>query len=224
MKIFLLPILTCSLFVVSCGGIPPSTDGGSAAYTSFDLPASRPSNPNNVQVKVSLQNQAAYVMEGSRPLLVMPLSVGKPQNPTPTGNFRIYNKEAKRRANTHGFAYQGNAIFATYRNKKPDGWNFIGTPMPYWCEFTPAYGFHTGWMKHSPCTHGCLRMHENLAPKFFHLVREGTPVSIRHSQPEDGTIGRNIPRPPDAGPLKDYPRSFYLGDGYYTKHKTPTFQ
>lgn len=95
--------------------------------------------------------------------------------------------------------------------------------MPYWCEFKPNYGFHTGWIKHHPCTHGCIRMHENLAPKFFRLVSVGTPVHIAYSQPEDSSYG-NLSLPPDAGPLPDYPTSMYTGNGYFKQHKSPSFQ
>jgi hypothetical protein len=66
-------------------------------------------------------------------------------------------------------------------------------------------------------------MHENLSPKFFRLVKVGTPVSIAYSQPEDATHG-NIPLPPDAGPLPDYDASMYLGDGYFKQHKTPHYE
>lgn len=212
------------LALVSCSGPGGGGAGGSshARYTAYDLPAKRPLSPANVRVKVSLKNQAAYVLEGGEPLLVMPISVGTASTPTPRGSFRIFNKEHHHRANSHGYAYNGNQATKTYLSKKPPGWSFKGTPMPYWCEFKANYGFHTGWMKPYPCTHGCIRMHENLAPKFFQLVRVGTPVHIAHSQPEDATFGRNIPRPPDAGPLPDYPPQFYLGSQYFTKHKTPT--
>jgi hypothetical protein len=94
--------------------------------------------------------------------------------------------------------------------------------MPYWCEFKPNYGFHTGWVKHHPCTNGCIRMHENLSPKFFRLVSVSTPVNISYSQPEDAAAG-NIPLPPDSGPLPDYADSMYVGDGYFTQHKSPTY-
>ncbi len=205
------------LALASCSA-PPGGFGGSGRYAAYDLPSSKPNNPSNVRVKVSIRNQAAYVMEGTRPLLVMPISVGTSSNPTPRGTFRIFKKEHRHRANSHGYAYNGNSSVKTYLAKKPAGWKFKGTPMPYWCEFKSNYGFHTGWMKPYPCTYGCLRMHENVSPKFFSLVRVGTPVTISTTQPEDATIGRNIPRPPDAGPLPDYPPSFYLGDGYFTKH------
>jgi len=208
----------------SCGVKSKSTGGGGvAAYQAYDLPAKLPKNPANVRVKVSLSKQRTYVMEGNDVLMTMPVSVGTASKPTPTGTFRIYNKEAKRRANTHGYAYKGDEIRQTYLAKKPAGWSFKGTPMPYWVEFKSAYGFHTGWVKHQPCTHGCIRMHENLAPKFFRLVNVGTTVNIAQSQPEDATHG-NIPLPPDAGPLPEYDvRSMYLGDGYFSRHKSPKF-
>jgi len=209
-------------FMSSCTSVP-SSGSGLAAYQAYDRPTKLPTNPNNVRIKVSLSKQRTYVMEGSEILLAMPVSVGKPGSATPSGNFRIFNKTAKRRANTHGYAVKGNSVKKVRLSDKPSGYSFKGTPMPYWAEFKPAYGFHTGWVKHTPCTLGCIRMHENLAPKFFRLIKVGTPVNIAYSQPEDATFG-NIPLPPDAGPLPDYPVSMYLGDGYFTRHKTPVFQ
>jgi hypothetical protein len=201
------------------------TGGGSglAAYHAYDRPAALPNNPDRVRVKVSLSRQRTYVMEGDRMLLVMPVSVGTPDARTPSGNFTIFNKVHRKRANSHGYATNGTQVKKTMIGSKPAGWSFKGTPMPYWCEFKTHYGFHTGWVKHHPCTHGCIRMHENVAPKFFRLVKLGTPVNIAYSQPEDSTHG-NIPLPPDAGPLPDYPASMYLGDGYFTRHKTPVYE
>jgi hypothetical protein len=197
---------------------------GLAAYQAYDRPAKLPSNPAAVRVKVSLSKQRVYVMEGSEMLLAMPVSVGTPSAPTPTGNFRINDKIAARRANTHGYAYSGNQVKQTYLAKKPSGWSFKGTPMPYWCEFNNAsYGFHTGWIKHSPCSHGCIRMHENLSPKFFRLVSVGTPVSIAYSQAEDAQWA-NMKLPPDSGPLPDYPVSMYLSDAYFSQHKKPKYE
>lgn len=205
----------------SCSNIP-SGGSGLAAYHAYDRPTKLPKNPSAVKVKVSLSKQRTYVMEGSEVLLSMPVSVGAPGSTTPSGNFTIFNKVEKKRANTHGYAYSGNQVKKTMLSSRPPGWSFKGTPMPYWCEFKANYGFHTGWVKHTPCTHGCIRMHENLAPKFYRLVKVGTPVSIAYSQPEDSTLG-NIPLPPDAGPLPDYAGTMYTGDGYFTQHKSPKY-
>lgn len=195
-----------------------------ARYDAYDRPATLPTNPSKVRVKVSLKNQLAYVMEGSKPLLIMPITVGTAKDPTPRGNFRIYHKEHYRRANTHGYAYKGNIVRPAYLRNKPSGWSFKGTPMPYWCEFKSAYGFHTGWMKPFPASHGCLRMHKNVAPKFFRLVSKGTPVNIATTQPEDATIGRNIPRPPDSTPFPGNPHAMMLTNKFFTMHKKPSYQ
>ena len=205
----------------SCSNVS-SGGSGLAAYHAYDRPTKRPTNPNNVKVKVSLSKQRAYVMEGSQILLAMPISVGAPGTATPSGSFTIFNKEHKHRANTHGYAYSGNNVKKTMLSSRPPGWSFKGTPMPYWCEFAPNYGFHTGWLKHHPCSHGCIRMHENLSPKFFSLVKIGTPVNIAYSQPEDATLG-NIPLPPDSGPLPDYDGSMYVSDRYFDQHTTPKY-
>lgn len=212
--------LAAAAFLPSCSNMPSGSS--LSAYHAYDLPTKLPSNPSAVKVKVSLSKQRVYVMEGSQMLLAMPVSVGAPGTSTPTGSFTIFNKEHEHRANTHGYAYSGNQVKQTFLAKKPAGWSFKGTPMPYWCEFKANYGFHTGWIKHHPCTHGCIRMHENLSPKFFRLVKVGTPVNISYSQPEDATYG-SIPLPPDSGPLPDYPGSMYVGNGYFNQHKAPKY-
>ncbi len=213
--------VSSAAFFSSCAGLS-SGGAGLSAYHAYDRPTKLPKNPNNVRVKVSISKQRAYVMEGSEILLAMPVSVGAPASKTPTGSFTIYNKVEKKRANTHGYAYSGNNVKKTMLSSKPAGWSFKGTPMPFWCEFKADYGFHTGWLKHQPCTHGCIRMHENLSPKFYRLVKVGTPVNISYSQPEDATVG-NIPLPPDAGPLPDYAGTMYTTDGYFSQHKAPKY-
>ena len=221
-SLFALAAAVCAATLVpSCSNIS-SGGSGLAAYHAYDRPTKLPTSPGNVRVKVSLSKQRVYVMEGSEILLAMPVSVGAPGTTTPSGSFTIFKKEHKRRANSHGYAYSGNSVQKTMLSNRPPGWSFKGTPMPYWCEFKANYGFHTGWVKHQPCTHGCIRMHENLAPKFFRLVKVGTPVSIAYSQAEDAAVG-NIPLPPDAGPLPDYAGPMYLTDGYFNQHTSPKY-
>ncbi len=223
---FVFAACATSLFFSSCTNTPGSSSLGSAqrAYEAYNLPATLPGNPSNVRVKVSLSNRMAYVMEGNKPLLVMPVTVGKSSTPTPGGNFRINIKNHYYRANTHGYAIKGDTVRECYLRKKPAGWKFKGTPMPYWCEFKTAYGFHTGWMKPYPASAGCLRMHKNVAPKFYRLVSVGTPVSILSSQPEDATIGRNVPRPPDSTPFPSNPDGMMANtQEFFTQHKTPTY-
>lgn len=152
----------------------------------FDPPLTQPSNPAAVKVKMSTGAQRVYVMEGSKVLLATPCSVGTPSSPTPTGNFTIYSKQAnRRRASMPGAGY----------------------PMTFWMEFKSAYGMHWGWVKPHPCTHGCVRLPIKSAQKIFSVVREGTPLNIAASQPEDATIGRTLPVLDDSS-LSDPPDSY----------------
>lgn len=187
----------------------PQDNGLAASYPTpgFDqayyVNAYRPTNPDNVSVKVSLRNQAIYVMEGQRPLMVAACTVGTPRNPTPKGHFTIRSKQQHRR-----------------RQSQPDR----GYPMGYWCEFhSPAYGIHAGWVHSAPRSHGCIRLHFNAAPKFFNLVKVGTPLHIADSQPAlDSTIGKNIARPRDAA-APEFPPHIKNTNEVFNLYKGPLF-
>jgi hypothetical protein len=162
----------------------------------YDAVAYRPKNPDNVRIKVSLANRAVYVMEGNEPLLVTATAIGLPApNNTPKGNFTIFNKIEKKRSGSYGFSVNGDSI-RPCKSSQATG-RYVGFPMAYWCEFKSAYGFHEGAVWPIPRTHGCLRLHKNVAPKFYALAKLGTPVNIAETQPEDETIGKNLKRPQD---------------------------
>ena len=175
---------------------------------SYNCLAYKPKNKNAVSVKVSLSNSAIYVMEGERPLLVTATCIGRQDTPTPVGTYTAFNKLPRKRSNTYGFHVSGNDIRAGKRIDTPSKSKYVGYPMPCWVEFKTGYGFHTGYVHPVPRTHGCLRIHKNVAPKFFALVDEGTQIKIAESFPEDQTIGKKIRRPKD---YKDPdPKSSYM--------------
>ena len=184
----------------------------------YNATAHRPNHPNNVKIKVSLAYRAVYVMEGDRPLLVTATAIGTPQKPTPTGHYKVYKKVEKKRSYSYGFAVQGDRNVPTKADGAPG--RYVGFPMAYWVEFKPQYGFHVGSVWPTPRTHGCLRLHTNVAPKFFALARIGTPVHIAQSQPEDSTIGRNLRRPTDYND-PDPPASFLISDRVFTPPSGP---
>jgi len=186
---FALLALGAVTWLSACAG-PTTRLGGPYNATAY-----RPKNPDNVRIKVSLQNRAVYVMEGNEPLLVTATAIGTPQNPTPKGNFKVYNKIEKKRSNTYGFSVSGDSIRPS-KSSQATG-RYVGFPMAYWVEFSPAYGFHEGAVWPIPRTHGCLRLHKNVAPKFFTLAKLGTPVNIAETQPEDATLGKDLKRPQD---------------------------
>ena len=194
-----------------------------AKQDNYDSVAYRPQNPANVRVKVSLNKQMVYVLEGDRPLLVTATCVGTPSNPTPKGNFKVYNKIEKKRSMSYGFSVQGNAIIPVKATNMRGG-RYVGYPMPYWVEFSPAYGFHQGYVWNIPRSHGCLRLHHNVAAKFFALARLGTPVNIANSQPEDDTIGAKATRPGEEHYLApDPPNSVLITEQAFKAPDKPLF-
>ncbi len=173
-----------------------------------------------MRVKVSLKNQMVYVLEGDRPLLVAATCVGLPGKSTPTGNFRVTEKIANKRSGSYGFSVNGSNIRACEAGNATG--RYVGYPMAYWVGFYPAYGFHQGYVWPIPRTHGCLRLHKTVAPKFYALVKIGTPINIAYTQPEDETIGKNQPRPTDYKD-PDPPAAFMVSPAVFEAPKGALF-
>src|SRR5438034_4804068 len=189
-RLILLCVASSLLLLTGC-----ATGGHVSAGGPYHVTAYKPNNPSAVRVKVSLSKQNVYVMEGDRCLMAAAISVGTAAKPTPKGNFNIYSKQEHKRSGSYGFSVQGNQIVPSTGGGPG---RYVGYPMGYWCEFAPAYGFHQGFVHPYPRTHGCIRLHGEAAPKFFALVKIGTPVNIANSQPEDATIGPKVQRVDDS--------------------------
>jgi len=194
--------------LAGCGTTTRMPVGGPYHVTAY-----RPHDPSAVRVRVSLSQQNVYVMGGDRCLMAAAISVGLPAKPTPKGSFTIYSKQEHKRSGSYGFSVQGNRIIPSTGGGPG---RYVGYPMGYWCEFAPAYGFHQGFVHPYPRTHGCIRLHGEAAPKFFALVRIGTPVNIAATQPEDATIGPKVQRVDDSR-APDPPASVMISDGAFEK-------
>ena len=166
----------------------------------YKVTAYKPSDPGAVRVKVSLNTQHIYVLEGQRLLMGVQGCVGA-SGATPTGTFKILNKIKNKR-----------------RVSEPDA----GYPMAYWCEFKPAYGFHEGFVHPVPRTHGCIRLHREAAARLFALVNIGTPVEIAASLPEDQLYGRQVLKL-DQSRDPDPPRALLLSDNWFKDPTGPLF-
>jgi L,D-transpeptidase catalytic domain len=192
-RLFFVGAAVGAALLTGCG-----TGGGGMAASRggiYHVTAYRPHDPSAVRVKVSLSRQNVYVMEGGRCLMAVACSVGTSNKPTPRGNFTIYSKIKHKRSGSYGFSVNGNHIVPSTGG---GGGRYVGYPMGYWCEFAPAYGFHQGFVHPTPRTHGCIRLKGEAAPKFYALVRSGTPVNISEQQAEDGTIGPSVRRVDDS--------------------------
>jgi hypothetical protein len=212
-------ILVCAgfsvLLLTGC-----ATGGHVSAGGPYHVTAYKPGDPSKVRVLVSLSKENIYVMEGDRCLMAVACSIGTPEKPTPKGNFTIYSKLEHKRSGSYGFSVQGNRVVPSTGGGPG---RYVGYPMGYWCEFAPAYGFHQGFVHPTPRTHGCIRLKGEAAPKFFALMRIGTPVNIANSQPEDDTIGPKVQRVDDSKTPDPDPR-LMITDAAFEKPSGPLLQ
>jgi len=137
---------------------------------------------SEIRVIINLSDQKACLVQQGRITLVAPIASGKPGWLTPTGNFRIFNKDIDHRwrsfglvVDAYGRVVNANAIPGSYI---PRGCHYEPAPMPYFMEFSPAVGMHAGYLPGYPASHGCVRMPRDLAVLFFERVPIGTPVTV----------------------------------------------
>jgi lipoprotein-anchoring transpeptidase ErfK/SrfK len=115
-----------------------------------------PESAGPERVVISLSDQLAYVYRGNTLIAVASVSSGRPGYDTPTGEFRILNKELMHRSNRYDNA-----------------------PMPY-SEFFTSYGaaLHAGGNPGEPSSHGCVHLPPAFAKKLFTVTDVGTPVLV----------------------------------------------
>ena len=137
---------------------------------------------SKTRVVINLSEQRAYLLEQGKVALVSPIASGKPGWPTPTGDFRIFNKEIDHRSRSFGSVLNrwGSVVNsnATPGSHVPPGGHYRAVSMPYFMEFSSAIGMHAGYLPGYPASHGCVRMPRDLAAIFFEEVHIGTRVTV----------------------------------------------
>ena len=137
----------------------------------------------NPSVKISLGEQRAYFYKGGVLCGVSQLSTGREGLNTPTGTFKIIQKDKDHASTLFGdyVDASGKVVVPNVdikKDPKPPGTHFKGTPMPYFMRIVSGTGMHAGYLPGYPASHGCIRMPEFMAENFFKSVSVGTPVTI----------------------------------------------
>ena len=134
-------------------------------------------------VKIKISEQKAYFYKGGNLVGVSQLSTGREGTGTPTGSYKIIQKDKDHVSNLYGDYVDdaGNVVVpnvAVNKDPKPPGTKFKGAPMPYFMRIVGGVGMHAGYLPGYPASHGCIRMPEFMAENFFNAVSTGTPVTI----------------------------------------------
>ncbi|MEX2577624.1 MAG: L,D-transpeptidase [Verrucomicrobiales bacterium] len=153
--------------------------GGAVSYWDGDRLSGTPS------IKIDLGEQRAYFYKGDQLAGVSSVSTGREGYNTPAGTFRITDKNADHRSNLYGDYVDDNGrVVASNvdvrKDKAPPGTRFRGAPMPNFMRFNGAIGMHGGYLPGYPASHGCVRLPEDLARRFYANVSPGTEVTVVH--------------------------------------------
>jgi lipoprotein-anchoring transpeptidase ErfK/SrfK len=135
-------------------------------------------------IVVSLNAQEAYLYRGGNRIASSRISSGREGYRTPVGHFQVIRKDQDHRSSLYGDYVDdsGRVVKANVdrrRDSKPPHSHFVGTPMPYFLEFSPGYGLHQGYLPGVPASHGCIRMPYWKARQFYNAAGVGTPVVVK---------------------------------------------
>ena len=135
-------------------------------------------------IVIDIQNQRAYFSKDDQIVGVSVVSTGREGHDTPPGKFRVVDKDIDHASSLYGdyVDRSGQVVVQNVQNKKdprPPGTVFRGAPMPYFLRIHGSIGMHAGYLPGYPASHGCIRLPESMAIKFFENAPVGTPVEIR---------------------------------------------
>jgi L,D-transpeptidase catalytic domain len=133
-------------------------------------------------IVVRLSDQRAFLYKDEEVVGISPASTGREGYNTPRGKYRVIAKDIDHRSSLYGEYVRGGRVIKrgvdVRKDPKPPGAVFVGAPMPYYLQIAPSYGLHAGHLPGYPASHGCIRLPNRWAKRFYYAVKVGTPVWI----------------------------------------------
>ena len=112
------------------------------------------------RIVIDLKHQRIYAKENGRIIFSGSISSGTRKHRTPTGNYRILERDR---------------YHSSSKYPKPYG----GAKMPYMLRLTNSgIAIHQGYLPGYPASHGCIRVSKRTAQKLWRWSSIGTQVSI----------------------------------------------
>jgi lipoprotein-anchoring transpeptidase ErfK/SrfK len=134
-------------------------------------------------IVIDLGRQKAFFYKAGELVGMSPISSGREGYRTPTGHFRIIQKEKDHLSTLYGDYVDsfGNVVVrnvGVMEDPKPAGTAFRGAPMPYFMRIYGSVGMHAGYLPGVPDSHGCIRLPLRMAQIFYANAPHGTPVRV----------------------------------------------
>lgn len=112
--------------------------------------------PDKLRVEISLAMQSVALFRDNVPIYHSRCSTGRSGYSTKRGEFVITNKERNHRSTIYH------------------------VEMPYFMRLSCLdFGMHAGYVPNYPASHGCIRLPEDTARKFFSEIPVGTVVTVQ---------------------------------------------
>ena len=112
--------------------------------------------PENLRIEISLPMQSVALVRDGVPIYHARCSTGRAGYSTKRGEFVITNKERNHRSTIYH------------------------VEMPYFMRLSCLdFGMHAGYVPNHPASHGCIRLPEDTARKFFSEIPVGTLVTVQ---------------------------------------------
>ena len=113
-------------------------------------------SPDQLRIEISLALQQIALLKNGVPVYHTRCSTGRPGYSTKRGEFVITNKERNHRSTIYH------------------------VEMPYFMRLSCLdFGMHAGYVPDRPASHGCIRLPEDAARKFFSEIPVGTLVTVQ---------------------------------------------
>ena len=141
-------------------------------------------NPKNSRVEILLRPQRGRLYINNQIAMDFPICSGRVGgHETPTGTFRITEKQLEHRSSLYGsFVGAGDVVVqgdAKSSDKAPAGARFKGASMPYWMRFNGAIGMHVGSVYRSGASHGCVRVPVEACSILYSKLAVGSVVVVK---------------------------------------------
>jgi lipoprotein-anchoring transpeptidase ErfK/SrfK len=126
-------------------------------------------------VVVTRRNFKLRLYTGTRRIRTYPVAVGQPAYPTPTGNFRVIEKQMNPTWFPPSSPWAAGLGPVPPGSSNPLGTRWIGTSAPG----IGMHGTPNPSSIGSAASHGCIRMYISDVENLYPRVQVGTPVFIR---------------------------------------------
>ena len=189
-------LLVLGLSLSSCGWIdelndtekaetPPVTNAPPPILLEPGTWTDSPELTGEPKIVVNTKEQKAYFYKGANLIGTSPVSSGMPGRSTPKGTYKVQEKDFVRYSGAFGVARDKETHeivmddFNTKKDTMPKNCYYEPARMAYCLRFYNGYCFHQGYVTGEPISHGCVRITEEMAPRFYKEAKVGMTFIVK---------------------------------------------